>query len=244
MSIPDMARDYVEQIRRVQPNGPYYLAGQSLGGMVSYEVAQQLHSLGEPIALLVLFDTYGPGYPQMLPGLTKRKRKIYRIWYRVRLHMSNFLTCRGFSEKREYLRSKWARFRRQLWLESSGRKGEAIQYVYKGEVDENALPDAVRHVYEASRGAVQQYVPQPCSVPLTLFRAGSQPSGIIPDPTLGWRKLAANGLRIHEVKGFHGAILYEPEVRDLAVQLESCLKEARAGDLRQPSIHDSVEAIV
>lgn len=230
MSIPEMARDYVEQIRMVQPAGPYHLAGQSLGGMVGYEVAQQLYEQGQSIGMVVLFDTHGPNYPRMLPGVTGLQKKFYRFWYRFRLHASNFLACRGLSEKREYLVSKWVRFRRHLWLDASGRKREHIQYVYKGEVDERELPEAVRQIYQASRGAVQQYVPRPCPFPLTLFRARSQPSGIIPDPTLGWRDLAPNGLHIHEVPGFHGAILYEPEVRHLAATLRSCLEEAHRQD--------------
>ena len=41
-TIESMAADYLTEIRRVQPHGPYFLAGHSFGGRVSFEMAQQL----------------------------------------------------------------------------------------------------------------------------------------------------------------------------------------------------------
>jgi amino acid adenylation domain-containing protein len=59
-SIEAMAAHYISEMRSVQPHGPYFLGGFSFGGLVAYEVAQQLRSAGEDVGLLVLFDTY-PG---------------------------------------------------------------------------------------------------------------------------------------------------------------------------------------
>jgi amino acid adenylation domain-containing protein len=55
-----MAAHYIAEMRSVQPHGPYFLGGFSFGGLVGYEIAQQLRGMGEETALLVLFDTY-PG---------------------------------------------------------------------------------------------------------------------------------------------------------------------------------------
>ncbi|WP_329088600.1 amino acid adenylation domain-containing protein [Actinomadura citrea] len=57
-SIGEMAADYLEQIRAVQPSGPYHLAGWSLGGLVAYEMALRLQAAGERVALLALIDAY------------------------------------------------------------------------------------------------------------------------------------------------------------------------------------------
>ena len=57
-SIPEMAADYVAQIRAVQPEGPYHLLGWSLGGLVAHEMAVQLRTAGEQVAALVLLDAY------------------------------------------------------------------------------------------------------------------------------------------------------------------------------------------
>ena len=59
-SIPQMAERYIQEIRRVQPEGPYRIGGYSFGGLVAYEMAQQLEAQGVDTALLALFDTY-PG---------------------------------------------------------------------------------------------------------------------------------------------------------------------------------------
>lgn len=58
--IPQMARRYVEVLREVQPNGPYYLGGESFGGLVAYEMACQLTQAGECVAFLFLGDAW-PG---------------------------------------------------------------------------------------------------------------------------------------------------------------------------------------
>jgi cytochrome P450/thioesterase domain-containing protein len=55
--IEDLARRYVQKIRRVQPSGPYSVGGHSFGGLVAYEIARQLHAAGEEIARVVLLDT-------------------------------------------------------------------------------------------------------------------------------------------------------------------------------------------
>jgi thioesterase domain-containing protein len=57
-SIEEMAADYVEQIRSVQPAGPYHLIGWSFGGIPVQEVAVQLRNAGEEVGALVIMDTF------------------------------------------------------------------------------------------------------------------------------------------------------------------------------------------
>ena len=56
--IEDMAEFYLDAIRQVQPHGPYLLAGYSLGGLVTFEMAQRLTAAGEKVALLAMLDSY------------------------------------------------------------------------------------------------------------------------------------------------------------------------------------------
>ncbi|HUJ98348.1 MAG TPA: alpha/beta fold hydrolase, partial [Stellaceae bacterium] len=56
-SVAEMARDYIGEIRTVQPNGPYHLLGWSFGGLIAFEIATQLQAAGEQVALLALLDT-------------------------------------------------------------------------------------------------------------------------------------------------------------------------------------------
>eukprot|EP00026_Physarum_polycephalum_P000013 Phypoly_transcript_00013.p1 GENE.Phypoly_transcript_00013~~Phypoly_transcript_00013.p1 ORF type:complete len:3714 (+),score=596.07 Phypoly_transcript_00013:46-11187(+) len=55
-SIDDMAQDYVNAIQTVQPHGPYYLLGFSMGGVISYTMAALLERKGEKIAIVMVLD--------------------------------------------------------------------------------------------------------------------------------------------------------------------------------------------
>jgi len=55
--IEEMAAHYIDEMRAVQPQGPYFLAGYSFGGLVAYEMAQQLRASGNEVGLLALLDT-------------------------------------------------------------------------------------------------------------------------------------------------------------------------------------------
>ncbi len=68
--LPDWTqRDWVvrcmREIRRIQPHGPYYLAGHSFGGLLAWDAAQLLKDDGEEVALLVLIDTLSPTSPAL-----------------------------------------------------------------------------------------------------------------------------------------------------------------------------------
>jgi amino acid adenylation domain-containing protein len=54
--IEEMAARYVEAVRAVRPEGPYLLGGWSMGGLIAYEMAQQLRAQGQEVALLALID--------------------------------------------------------------------------------------------------------------------------------------------------------------------------------------------
>ncbi|KAK3823597.1 MAG: Non-ribosomal peptide synthetase module [Benniella sp.] len=56
-TIEDMALDYIEQIKRIQPHGPYCLLGYSFGGIVVHAMAAHLEHQGERVALLAVMDT-------------------------------------------------------------------------------------------------------------------------------------------------------------------------------------------
>ncbi len=59
-TIAAMAADYLAEVREVQPHGPYYVGGFCAGGLVAYEMAQQLFAAGEQVVRLVLLDTAHP----------------------------------------------------------------------------------------------------------------------------------------------------------------------------------------
>jgi pyochelin synthetase len=60
MTIEAMASAYISAIRTVQPHGPYLISGWSMGGVIAFEMVQQLQRQGESINLLALIDSRIP----------------------------------------------------------------------------------------------------------------------------------------------------------------------------------------
>ena len=106
--IEDMASLYVKAIRRQQSHGPYFLGGYCGGGLIAFEVAQQLRNEGEEIALLALFDTMNPAKiePRSIWG------RSYYYCERLFFHAANFMRLdfagkvMFFREKMNVLRSR------------------------------------------------------------------------------------------------------------------------------------------
>jgi amino acid adenylation domain-containing protein len=73
-SVEAMAAEHLEEIRKVQPRGPYYLSGSCVGGVVAYELAQQLRAAGEEIPVLVLIDSNYPTRPRMI------RNQVINLW--------------------------------------------------------------------------------------------------------------------------------------------------------------------
>lgn len=59
-SLKEMAQIYIAQIKKVQPQGPYFFAGGSMGGLIAFEVASQFKMMGEVVEQVIMFDTFGP----------------------------------------------------------------------------------------------------------------------------------------------------------------------------------------
>jgi iterative type I PKS product template protein len=65
--IEDLVRMYLETVRKEQPAGPYYLGGWSVGGVLAFEAAKQLHATGQEIRLLILLDAPCPAVIPPMP---------------------------------------------------------------------------------------------------------------------------------------------------------------------------------
>jgi thioesterase domain-containing protein/acyl carrier protein len=94
-SVEEMAAHYLEEMRTIQPQGPYYLGGLSFGGWVAYEMARQLRAQGEQVRLLALIDTYAT--KQSKSALVLR---LFRLPPRVSLGLGLRRAVRYFKEAR------------------------------------------------------------------------------------------------------------------------------------------------
>jgi thioesterase domain-containing protein len=80
---------YLQEIRRCQPEGPYFLAGLSKGGNFALKIAQLLRAQGQEIALVAMFDSHGLNAIKLLPPLP---RLLSSLRYVLRYSLPRFLT--------------------------------------------------------------------------------------------------------------------------------------------------------
>jgi thioesterase domain-containing protein/acyl carrier protein len=205
-TIEELAAFYVKTIRDVQPHGPYHLAGQSFGGVVALEMAQQLNAVGEEVGMLGLLDTYGYSY--------MRYRRVWR-WFVDQAKgllragprgLVPYLRIRGQAAKRIVARRIWWNKQRRNAVLGGG------------------LPEA-RGYAEGMKfmKALASYDPKPYDGKISLFRAHEQPAGVVPDRALGWGSLAKGGIEIYDVPGGHETLIEEPYVDKLAVPFNKAL---------------------
>jgi thioesterase domain-containing protein len=199
--IDQMAAHYLSEIRTVQPRGPYLLAGASMGGMIAFEMAQQLLAQGERVGLVALIDSIGEIERRALP-----------VQDRIRLHTRN-LGLLALSKRLDYLvdraRNRLNRLAYGLMIRSG-----------------LPLPRFMHSLKHISYQAAMNYRPRPYPGRVTLFRAAQRPRGGVADPFLGWERLALGGIEVHEIPGTHTSLMREPGVRILARELTRCIDQA------------------
>ena len=224
-SVPDMARHYVEQIRERQPQGPYFVAGHSFGGSITYEIACQLAALGETMGVVGLFDTYQDNVAagdELLQATRYRKSKSLMLKL-LAGHIYRLIVGKNrigyFSEKKNVLffriRNKLTRSRYRLAYKLHSKYGWA-------------MPPQLNDVKEANWIASDHFRPTDYSGTVVLFRALDRIKTDPPDSSRVWKRLVGKGLLIKEVPGDHNSILNEPGAQILAEHLLGYLNSNNA----------------
>jgi thioesterase domain-containing protein/NAD(P)-dependent dehydrogenase (short-subunit alcohol dehydrogenase family)/acyl carrier protein len=218
-SFEEMATDYLAEIRAVQPHGPYLLGGFSGGGITAFEIAQQLRSSGEEVALLAFLDT-PLAHAEPLSSVDKATIHLQRLTRHGPAYAVNWMKNRV----------KWevGRFRERF-------EGEASQ-------DDGAQEESNFHSEEieaAFRRSLERYEPKHYPGAVHLFRprldeahrlgsnrvANSERQIVWADN--GWTPLV-DALHVSEVPGDHDSMVLEPNVRVLASRIRRCIEQVSA----------------
>lgn len=221
--VEEMAARYATEIRKVQPRGPYFIGGYCMGGTVAYEVAQQLQSEGETVALLALFDT------------TNWHKIPLTIWNRTShatqrlvFHAANFLSldARGkakfLKEELDILRS-----RIPVW------RGTLLTRFGKRSRERGSDLLLLGQIWRANDFATWNYVPKPYPGVVADFRPKKQ-YRVFNKPGVKWDKLAEGGAEVTVLPVYPAGMLVEPFVSHLAVALR---KSIDAAILRCEAVH-------
>ncbi len=204
----EMARDYLAEVREIQPHGPYSLGGFSGGGLIAYEMAQQLEREGEEVALVILLDTPLPENQDL--SLVER---LSIKWQDFRHYKGSFIT-------------NWVK-RRIAWELVKLRKRRLPQSVGTDQFHNSAIEMAFRR-------ALVKYEVKPNRATCLLLRpkldvAYTLPSGrklnslrnLIWEDN-GWTPFIED-FTIVEVPGNHDSMVLEPHVRVLSARMREAL---------------------
>lgn len=206
-TVEEMAAYEVAQIRELQPEGPYHIAGYCAGGAITFESARQLALAGESVARVMLFGSPFPGAYRVDP----MTRYMHSLRQRVRRHGPALL------EGSAAERLDWMRGRVRSRATAAGSRHDPSL--------ENR-----RRVEDATIAAVKRYYPETYAGRVDVFfpseawrRSGEQAEH--------WSRVAEECVEHVGPDGADGDnMLREPHVRALAPLVDSCLGGARGSD--------------
>jgi acyl transferase domain-containing protein/thioesterase domain-containing protein/acyl carrier protein len=210
-SFEEMAQDYLTEIRQIQPKGPYLLGGFSGGGLIAYEMANQLIKAGEEIQLIIMLDTpvYRPPEFNLADKLSMMLQDIQRD---------------GIDIVRKRIQAK------REWREREADR-EALLTQQNGD----NLSFQSERIGQAFRVAVARYQVPKLDVDVAVFRPKLdihyRLSGnrlLKADRTFqsvdnGWSPFVRN-LDVQEVPGNHDSMVLEPNVRVLVSKIRRAIQ--------------------
>ena len=201
-----MASHYIQEIRKIQPDGPYLLIGYSMGATIAYEIAVQLSAQGQKIALLGLLDQIAPNTPKVRPSLLTamsihaRNLSLLRSDRRLNyIKGRTFDRLRGFKEK---------------------------DYILDG-VNIDDLNSELLNVLDANIESGEKYIATNYTGNISLFRCKVQPVNEAIYPQLGWNRLVTGHITICPMEGDHFTLLREPFTRLIAEKLMLAIESAQ-----------------
>ena len=203
-------RELIHLAGSVQPHGPYRLGGASSGGVVAFEMAQQLQNAGQAVSLLALVDSHAPGSPSAA-SLAAVTEENLLAWF-----LQDFLQQQDGAPKSKLPRE-------QLTDLSS-----ALGYLHeKALLTKDTEEEQLRSLYAMFRRnlkLLQNYRPKPYAGSILLLRAVDSTATAAPD--YGWAALCQGSLDIIAVPGDHYAVLSRDTVGIVARILIGRLTES------------------
>ncbi|MDX1962869.1 MAG: amino acid adenylation domain-containing protein [Pirellulales bacterium] len=228
-TVPQIAAQYAEQIRRLQPRGPYHILGYSFGGVVAYELAQQLRERDLSIGSLTLVD---------VSFEDAREEPLHkRIWFHLRYLFSGQAVL-----KARYFTKRLKNFLRRM---KYGFHERSLDYT----LECMDLTPASRHVAAAHWEAWTKYRPVHYDGPVTVLLAGWRQGIHGDDPQAwGWEHLVPAGVTTHRIPGTHENLFKGQNLQILAKKLHEILAIAHncpeSEESAEIAVHDAVPLTV
>jgi thioesterase domain-containing protein len=217
-TVEQLAAFYIDVVRTIQRNGPYYLCGYSFGGLVAYEIAMRLIDQGHSVGLVALLDAPNPA---LMSNLSKIESMQFRKTYLI-----DRLKAYGLQLVRGQLQAFVSRG--LAFIVSRG--GAIIWPLIKTgfQMMQRPLPGILRANDPGFVKAERSYVPRRYPKSLVCVRAQDRGAEYDRDPSMGWENCAMGGVEVHVVPGDHVDMMKMPNVRTVADLLATYLDGGRA----------------
>ncbi len=221
-----MATYYIREIRKVQPEGPYYLAGYCLGARITFEMAQQLTREGQKVALLANFNGVSPTYYNRPASTASIKTEAFQGRFsKTSAHFNNIAKL-SLKEKGLYISTKLNRqvehkVQKLYFLSRFKLYGLIFRFYL---LFNQKVPGAIARRYVGNTLGILQnnYKPKPYPGSMIIFRS----PGIYKEPYLGWKGFVKGEIKSFDIPGPHESrrdIMNEPYVQFLAEELKKSL---------------------
>jgi amino acid adenylation domain-containing protein len=224
--IEDVAAHYLREITAFRPRGPYLVGGYSVGGTVAFELACQLQAGGHEVGLLVVLDTFAPGYPRKLSAPR-----------RALIHLGNFIHL-GWREKRAYVGERLRNLRRRVLLRLG--LGAYAAPEVPG-LEQAPTASAFKQVWGALAQAEKRYWPRrKFDGRVVLFKATEEvhwAATVFDDPLFGWERWATGGVEARVIPGAHLEMFEDKNAEVLARELKGFVQDAQAAANATPVLH-------
>ena len=223
-----LARGYVEEVRRAQPRGPYLLGGWSLGGTIAFQMAHELRRLGEEVAAVVLFDTQR--VEALFAAPIPRAEMIEISFRQAGLATTYLASQRGIELD---VAAITARFLRERPRSTPSRLALMMDIL----VEHGVFPDQsapMFRVFRANLLALGDYAmpAEPYDRKLTLFRCANDvlgPSFAQLAPTYCWSEVTSQPVEVVPLPSHHFAVFRGEVLHETADKLRRCLDAADGG---------------
>lgn len=213
-SIEEIAAHYITEIVMQNPNGPYSLAGYSLGGIIAFEIAKQLKSAGKTVKELIMFDTY---VFQADPEKNWADNTLKKVRYNFNKRLFDL-----------YLLWKYPLLLKRLKRESLSRRLSKILLKLKIRQPKVETPilKAIKTIESIQKEAGIKYVLSYYDGPIHLLRA-KVPTIYFHDPKyLGWKPFVKQ-IHIWDMEGEHTTMFSPPNDVKFATVLQEILDTPR-----------------
>ncbi len=226
LTIQEMAAQYIEKIKMIQPSPPYSLAGWSLGGIIAFEIASQLEQMDQKINFLALIDS-PPPQPDSPQPVEKFTLEHELLWIKDYLPVDIYEKIQEATQPDQL----WQLIVRNLEIKELAVKeiktilaqlgGRGIPHYEHMNISETIRYLGILRSFARARAL---YIPgEKINTPLHYFKA-AQTKPIFHQ---SWKSCTLKTTTVYEVQGDHYSMFKPPHAADFAKTFTQIIKKIK-----------------